>query len=181
MSLYRFIQSKLKRGRATQFRELQALVLMLVCASAAKADYDILLPIALTDGGSYSVQGQFGDRHSSQFLIDTGAGMSTVSRAQFKQLKKGHKVSLVRRVAARLANGKLQKADVYRIDNFTIAGQCNLGSVEMAVMPNAGRNIIGMDILSLTAPFGMNVDDATLAVSHCEIAPSESTDAVAAL
>ena len=152
-----------------------------VCASPVHADYDILLPIELTDGGSYSVNGQFGALKATPFLIDTGAGMSTVSRAQFKQLKKQYEVSLVRTVAARLANGKLQKADVYRIDNFTIAGQCNLGSVEMAVMPNAGRNIIGMDILTMTAPFGMNVNEATLAVSHCELKHPDNAADIAAL
>ncbi|MGR8948020.1 MAG: retroviral-like aspartic protease family protein [Gammaproteobacteria bacterium] len=150
-------------------------------ASAVSADYDILLPIAPTAGGSYSVEARFGNLESADFLIDTGAGLSTVSRDQFNQLKRSHRVSLVRRVAARLANGKIHTADVYRIDNFTIAGQCNLGSVEMAVMPNAGRNIIGMDVLSKTAPFGMNLDQDALAVSRCKGQTPELGEDLAAL
>ncbi len=181
MTLFRLTYSLLNKAISMPIRLLLAWVFCVVGASSAHADYDILLPIELTDGGSYSVEGQFGTLKATQFLIDTGAGMSTVSRAQFKQLKKRHEVSLVRSVAARLANGKLQKADVYRIDNFTIAGQCNLGSVEMAVMPNAGRNIIGMDILTMTAPFGMNVNEATLAVSHCRLKHPEHAEDIAAL
>lgn len=146
-----------------------ASVIMLGLCSQAVADFEVMLPISGTKGGSYSVAGSFGGTHDAQFLIDTGAGMSTLSREMFKAVKKTHKVESVRKVAARLANGKLLKAQVYRIEDFRIGNQCSLGDVEVAVMPNSGRNIIGMDILAKTAPFGLNLAKPALAVSKCEL------------
>lgn len=144
------------------------LLIALLVINNAYADFDVQLPISSTGGGSYSVEAGFGSSTPVDFLIDTGAGMSTVSDKHFSALKRTHDVSLVRTIAARLANGKLQKARVYRFENFNIAGQCNIGSVEMAVLPNSGRNIIGMDVLAKTAPFGLHLDKPTLAVSNCQ-------------
>ena len=139
----------------------------------ALADFEVMLPIANTKAGSYSVAGSFGGDKVAQFLIDTGAGMSTLSRDTFKVLKRTHDVEPVRKIAARLANGKLLKAQVYRVADFRIGNQCNIGAVEVAVMPNSGRNIIGMDILAKTAPFGLILEEQpALAVSKCELIES---------
>ena len=135
-----------------------ACILVLTTIHDTYADFEVMLPIANTNSGSYSVAGSFGENQTTQFLIDTGAGMSTVSRDTFNVLKRHHAIEPVRKVAARLANGKLLKVKVYRIADFRIGNQCNIGDVEVAVMPNAGRDIIGMDILSKTAPFGLNLE-----------------------
>ena len=151
----------------TKFSTL--LIVCLVIAPASYADFEVLLPIENTSGGSYVVEAGFGESNAAKFLIDTGAGMSTVSPTMFKTLKKNHVVVEVRKVAARLANGKMQVAKVYQIKNFRIGNQCNIGAVEVAVLPNSNRNIIGMDILAKTAPFGLNLDQPALMVSKCEL------------
>lgn len=154
---------------------IKLLIIFLATAGLGKnalADFEVMLPIANTQAGSYSVAGSFGDDKVAQFLIDTGAGMSTLSRDMFKVLKRTHDVEPVRKIAARLANGKLLKAQVYRIADFRIGNQCSIGDVEVAVMPNSGRNIIGMDILAKTAPFGLNLEKPALAVSKCELIES---------
>ena len=112
--------------------------------------------------------GIVGDTVDSTFLIDTGASLSTISRELFKKIKTDQDVTHVRRIAARLANGKFQTADVYRISNFVIGNLCEVESIEVAVMPHNGRNILGMDVLALTAPFGLNLDRKELAVSQCQ-------------
>ena len=145
------------------------IIALLLLPATVLADFEVMLPIVSTQAGSYSVEGGFGKTQASQFLIDTGAGMSTLSRDLFKAVKRTHHVEPVRKIAARLANGQLLKAQVYRIADFRLGKQCRIGAVEVAVMPNAGRNIIGMDILAKTAPFGLNLDKPALAVSQCEL------------
>jgi hypothetical protein len=57
--------------------------------------------------------------------------------------------------------------NVYRIDNFRLGDRCELGPIEVAVMANDGRNILGMSTLAKTAPFGVHADPPALAVSVC--------------
>ena len=144
------------------------LALSSLLPSLAQADYDVLVPMKVTGGGNYLVSASFGGTEDSTFLIDTGASLSTISRTLLRKIEAEQEVTHVRRIAARLANGKFQTADVYRISNFVIGSLCEIDSVEVAVMPHKGRNILGMNVLAMTAPFGLNLDKNSLAVSQCQ-------------
>lgn len=134
---------------------------------AAAADFDVLVPMVDSGAGSFSVSASFGDDLPTEFLVDTGAGLTTISRNLFRTLQRTRDLRPVRRVAARLANGRLHALDVYRIEDFRLGDQCAIGAIEVAVMANDGRNILGMSALAKTAPFGLHLTPAALAVTHC--------------
>ena len=135
---------------------------------AAFAEFDVLVPMIDSGTGNFSVAASFGDAPSAEFLVDTGAGITTISRSLFRTLQRTRKLEPVRRVGARLADGRLRALDVYRIDDFRLGDQCTLGAIEVAVMANDGRNILGMSALAKAAPFGLHLDPAALAVTHCQ-------------
>lgn len=162
-------------------QKLLTTVLLLLMPALALADYDVMLPMEVTTSGNYSVVGKVGGDVDATFLIDTGASLSTMSRALFEKIKSNREVSYVRKIAARLANGKYQTAKVYRISNFLIGNQCEIEAIEVAVMPHHGRNILGMNALAMTAPFGLDPQKMALTVSRCrsDLIDKESAVAVA--
>lgn len=147
---------------------LFVITLLSLLSPLVLADYEVMLPMEITDSGNYSVSGNVAGIEEAEFLIDTGASLSTISRALFEKIKSNRDVTHVRRIAARLANGKFQSAEVYRVSNFVIGKQCKMAPIEIAVMPHNGRNILGMNALAMTAPFGLNPQKMALAVSHCQ-------------
>ncbi len=140
--------------------------LLLPCA--AIADFDVLVPMTDSGAGNFSVSASFGADPSTEFLVDTGAGLTTISKSLFRSLQRTRKLQPIRRVAARLADGRLRALDVYKINDFHLGDQCSLGAIEVAVMANDGRNILGMSALAKTAPFGLHLTPAALAVSMCQ-------------
>lgn len=100
------------------------------------------------------------------FLLDTGAGMVTLSETLLARLQKVQRVEHVRQMAARLANNRLKRIDVYRINDFRV-GDCYLGSVEVAVMEGGSRNLLGLSVLRLAAPFAIQLSPPALSLSNC--------------
>ncbi len=103
---------------------------------------------------------------SGQFLLDTGAGMVTVSEALFSTIKKSTNVRHVKTMAARLANNRTQKIEIFEVDSLAVGG-CELGSVEIAVMRGGGRNLLGLSALNIAAPFTINTAPPNLELSGC--------------
>lgn len=155
------------RPRSTVFRSLVASALFLI-PCLANADFDVLVPMTDSGSGNYSVAGSFGSDPAAEFLIDTGAALTTISSKLFRSLQRTRTLEPVRRVAARLADGRLRAMNVYHIDDFHLGDHCSLGAIEVAVMANDGRNILGMSALAKTAPFGLHLTPAALALTRCQ-------------
>lgn len=148
------------------YRTLAAIA-VLVSSSPASADFDVLVPMSDSGAGNYSVSGSFGADPAAEFLIDTGAALTTISSKLFRSLQRTRSLEPVRRVAARLADGRLRAMNVYHIEDFHLGDHCSLGAIEVAVMANDGRNILGMSALAKTAPFGLHLSPAALALTRC--------------
>ena len=116
--------------------------------------------------GSLTLTGSFGAIEDT-FLLDTGANMITVNRELFQKLRKLEGTVKVRQVGARMASGKVNLIDVYRVENFSIGNDCEIGSVEVAVVGEGGRNLLGMNALAAAAPFAVFTSPPSLAVSQC--------------
>ncbi len=149
------------------FRNLLATVVLLL-PGVAIADFDVLVPMTDSGAGNYSVSGRFGTDPAAEFLIDTGAALTTISDKLFRRLQRTRTLEPVRRVAARLADGRLRAMNVYHIDDFQLGDHCSLGAIEVAVLANDGRNILGMSALAKTAPFGLHLTPAALALTRCQ-------------
>ncbi|MEQ8516623.1 MAG: hypothetical protein RIC38_13525, partial [Chromatocurvus sp.] len=87
----------------------------------------------------------------------------------FKALRAESAVREVRRVAARLANGKLKPVTVYEVEHFVIGDGCDVGPVEVAVLEGAGRNLLGLSALTRAAPFAIHTSPPALALSGCSL------------
>ena len=55
---------------------------------------------------------------------------------------------------------------VYQVAHFRI-GSCLLENVEAAVFPSTQRQIIGLNVLSRSAPFIFSMNPPELVLSHC--------------
>jgi predicted aspartyl protease len=126
------------------------------------------VPLEQAPGGSLYVDAEAGGI-SASFLVDTGAGLVTVSEAFFDQLQARGAVREVRRVAARLANNRLQPLTVYEVAEFRIGEHCAIGPVEVAVMPGGGRNLLGLSALGRAAPFTVSMAPPALHLSGCSL------------
>ncbi len=124
-----------------------------------------------TSAGSFTVTGTLGGV-SGEFLLDTGASMITVSREFFEAMQAHGKPRLARRMAARLASGRVEAVDVYELPALELGADCTVGPVEVAVMPRGGRNLLGMSALTQAAPFAVSASPPVLALSRCTLAPA---------
>jgi len=102
---------------------------------------------------------------TAEFLLDTGAGMVTLSESTFAAIRHRPGVQHVRQMGARLANNRVQLMNVYRVEQFAV-GSCELGPIEVAVM-KGGRNLLGLSALSAAAPFSIAMSPPSLSLSNC--------------
>lgn len=140
---------------------------LLASLTATAEDFEFRVPLTRATSGNLYVEGVMNDSVSSSFLVDTGSGLVTINRKLFEELKKNSRMEKVGRMAARLANGRLQAVDLYRVDRFRLGEHCDLGSVDVAVMNWDGANILGLNVLARAAPFAMHVSPPSLALSTC--------------
>ncbi|WP_339867233.1 retropepsin-like aspartic protease [Pseudohongiella nitratireducens] len=136
----------------------------------AQASLDIIhsgdIPLTQTGAGSYTVNAVIGGI-DAEFLLDTGASMVTVNTQFFEQLRDSTDVTRVKRVGARLASGKVEILDVYRVSSFLLNGACELGPLEIAVLPRGGRNLLGMNALQQAAPLNMSFTPPKMNLAGC--------------
>lgn len=135
--------------------------------TATAEDFEYRVPLTRATSGNLYVEGVMNDSVSSSFLVDTGSGLVTINRNLFDELKKNSRMEKVGRMAARMANGRLQAVDLYRVERFRLGKHCELGSVDVAVMSQDGGNILGLNVLARAAPFAMHVSPPSLALSAC--------------
>lgn len=124
-------------------------------------------------GGLY-VDASVAAEDPSAFLVDTGAGYSSISQKLFKRLKKRGALEHVDRVAARMADGRLRPMDIYRVASLQLGEGCEVGPVDVAVLPGSQRNILGMSALAKVAPFMLELNPPSMRLSHCELALAKS-------
>ncbi len=144
--------------------------LALAGVPCAADDFGVSVPLTRAASGNFYVDGTVGSTTATRFLVDTGSGLTTVNEKTFARLRERTRVTLVRHMAARLADGGLTKVAVYRVEHFRIGENCDLGSAEVAVLGSDSANILGLDTLSRAAPFAFHVDPPRLALSQCAAA-----------
>ena len=95
-----------------------------------------LVPVTLTDD-------------NAQLLLDTGASITTLTRSYYDDVKHRLNLKYQRSAMFNTANGAV-KADVYRVDQFTI-GQYKIPDLEVTVLdypsPGDTHGLLGMNVL----------------------------------
>ena len=100
------------------------------------------------------------------FLLETGAGISSVTRDQLVALTGNKHPRPVREIGARLANGKIELLEVFEIEHFHV-GTCDIGTIEVAVAKRGGRNLLGLGALRAAGPFAIEFTTPSLTLEHC--------------
>jgi|AntAceMinimDraft_1070359.scaffolds.fasta_scaffold115984_1 predicted aspartyl protease len=130
-------------------------------------DFEFKIDLAQKPAGSFYVSGVMNGEDAVDLLVDTGADMIILSVASFRSLQKSQGLKPVRRMAARMADGRSKAVEIYRIDSLLLGDNCYVGPVDVAVVPGAANNILGLNVLNQAAPFAIYNSPPTLALSVC--------------
>ena len=156
---------KLNKSMKSKLQMLMVLTISAACHAAYATDINV--PLEKAKSGNLYVNSTINSSVESQFMVDTGAGMVTISNDLLKQISRSSKVKKTGEMAARLANGKLTKMNLYTVDSFKIGDSCELGRIEVAVVGSHGRNILGLNALGAAAPFAIHMNPLKLVLSGC--------------
>jgi predicted aspartyl protease len=116
---------------------------------------------------TYYVDVSVGEQQAEPFLIDTGASHVTVTNEIIEQLAKQGKAVYLRHLSAVLADGTSIDIPVYRVTTLRVGDMCAFQDVEVAVVPDGTRCVLGLSALKHAAPFVFSVDPPQLQVSNC--------------
>lgn len=140
--------------------------LLLVSLQARALDFPVEIPLEASGAGTLMVTAEVAGA-SAQFLLDTGAGMATINRELFEQLKAKGALREGRRIALRMADNRIEPVQVYSVQEFRVGASCDLGPLELAVMDRGGRNLLGLTALGRSGPFAVDAASQTLLLRHC--------------
>ena len=121
-----------------------------------------------SDGGTLYLQSSGSQQKHARYLIDTGSSLTVLSRETFEALKAKQTVKESGVIIAKLANGSKQKVKLYTIPLLSLSDECHFENVSVAVMKNQ-HNILGMEVLSRAAPFGIQMAPPQITLSQCDV------------
>jgi predicted aspartyl protease len=139
----------------------------LFCAADAAERFTYSAEMRRVESGNYYVHGIFGAGVETDLLVDTGSGYVALTRATFARVKDLPGVTYLRNIAGSMANGKQLNVPVYRIASLQLGESCVLTDVEIAVMPGATRDILGLSALRKVEPFALQLEPPVLYLSSC--------------
>ena len=134
---------------------------------AVAKDFEFKIPIIQQNSGNYYIAGALEHDDQVEFLVDTGAGMVTLTEKTFKSFTGKTIKKPSKRIAVRMADGRTKAVNVYTLNHLILGEECDIGPLEVAVIPGASNNILGLDILKKSAPFAIYTFRPSLALSIC--------------
>lgn len=135
--------------------------LLLAFASTVSA-IEQSIPLSQSEGGTLYLEATLESNVNASFLLDTGSSLLTLNQDTFDALTRNQKLLATRTSAARMANGKIVKISQYQLNSVRIGNTCEVGPVEVAVLPK-GNNILGINTLLRVAPLTITSDSVILA------------------
>lgn len=144
-------------------------------------DFEFKVPLSQQNSGNYFVAGTLENDESVEFLVDTGAGMVILAEDTFSKLAETSSSKPSKRIAVRMADGRTKAVNVYTVNKLVLGNTCNVGPLEVAVIPGGANNILGLNVLKKAAPFAIYTSPPSLALSACtafvnELAGSDDID-----
>lgn len=144
------------------------LLLGLLLASNAMAAGRVFVPLQDTGAGTYSLSGSIGHMEPVQWLLDTGSGYPVIDYAALSRLIGSGSAHYLRNITAVMADARRRLIPIYQVERLTLGQNCTLQDVEVAVIPDVRRNIMGMRVLKQLAPFEITLDPPGIQLSHCD-------------
>jgi len=141
---------------------LSTLLLFTLTFAASVSAIEQNIPLSQSRGGTLYLEATLESNVNASFLLDTGSSLLTLNQATFDALTRNQKLLATRTSAARMANGKILKVSQYQLNSVRIGNTCEVGPVEVAVLPK-GNNILGINTLLRVAPLTITSDSVILA------------------
>ncbi len=151
-------------------------ITLLTSSSVSAVEFDSRIPMRETGVATYLVNGEIAGAGPADFMVDTGAGYTTINETTLAMLQYNGGATYMREISGMLANGSMITVPVYRINQMTIGTSCVLRDVEAAVFPGNTRQILGLSALRQAAPFIFSVEPPQLVLSHCAAQVAQRVD-----
>ena len=146
--------------------------LALMMADALMADAFKIIPMNQKHLATYYVEAHMLGSGDVEFMVDTGAGYTTINEQTLARLQGADNAEYVGELTGIMADGSTQRLPVYRIKHLVLGGDCVLRDVEAAVFPKNTRMLLGLSALSKTSPFIFSTNPPRLSLSNCSTAAS---------
>ena len=128
----------------------------------------ISVPIIKQEVGTYNVKGVLNDYIEVEFLLDTGASLSSINRGIIEKLQLQGKARYIKEITARLADGTIVGLSLFNINSLSIGGNCLIQNIDVTVFPNKTKNIIGISTLEIVSPFTISAEPPSLILENCQ-------------
>ncbi len=142
-------------------------LLALLTAGAVVADSFHIIPMNQKRLATYYIQASMLGSGSVEFMVDTGAGYTTINEHTLQQLLLADNAVYVGELTGVMADGSQHRLPVYRIKRLVLGAGCVLENIEAAVFPEKTRMLLGLSALKKAAPFTFSTDPPSLGLSNC--------------
>ncbi|MGR9107851.1 MAG: retroviral-like aspartic protease family protein [Gammaproteobacteria bacterium] len=149
------------------FRISSILLWVFFSATALAGDPQLQVSLQPSRAQTYYIEGQFAGGKPSLFLLDTGSSYTVINKANLEKLQHEGTIEYLKELDGRLADGSRLAVPLYRVSTITLDGNCLVRDVEVAVFPNADRQILGLSTLRKLSPILFSIDPPSLTLSNC--------------
>lgn len=145
-----------------------ALVLLVLASTqAAIAEPYKIIPMNQKRLATYYVEASMLGSGNVEFMVDTGAGYTTINEHTLDRLKAADNAVYIGELTGVMADGSQQRLPVYRIKHLVLGDDCVLIDVDAAVFPRNTRMLLGLSALEKAAPFVFSTNPPRLSLSNC--------------
>ena len=141
--------------------------LSLATANLVIADSYRTIPMNQKRLATYYVEANMHGSGDVEFMVDTGAGYTTINEFTLERLVEANNAVYVGELTGVLADGTQHRLPVYRIKRLVLGKDCVLDNVEAAVFPQNTRMLLGLTALEKAAPFVFSTNPPSLSLSNC--------------
>lgn len=147
-------------------------LLGLLLVGTVYADSYKIIPMNQKHLATYYVQASMLGSGVVEFMVDTGAGYTTINEHVLQQLVDAENAVYVGELTGVMADGSERKLPLYRIKRLVLGEDCVLHNVDAAVFPEKTRMLLGLSALEKAAPFIFSINPPRLSLSNCGSAAS---------
>lgn len=152
---------------ARQLVRFIALLALVCLGNAAAAGSFTDIPMNQKQLATYYIDAHVQGAGAAEFMVDTGAGYTTINEATLRELIASDNAVYVGELTGVMADGSQHQLPIYRIKRLVLGGGCVIDNVEAAVFPRNTRMLLGLTALEKAAPFMFSTNPPRLSLSNC--------------
>ncbi len=142
-------------------------MLGLLLAGVALADAYRTIPMNQKRLATYYVQASMAGSGAVEFMVDTGAGYTTINERTLEKLVEAENAVYIGELTGVMADGSEHRLPLYRIKRLVLGDDCVIHDVDAAVFPHDTRMLLGLSALEKAAPFVFSTNPPRLSLSNC--------------